>query len=274
MKIDEECFVRSLAEIHGFIGVETDWSRYKHTTDSGIFYEIHLARTGRLPSDAEVSHFQRHFIALLKQASHTSTFAPITGARQMLADLSASTRYRVSIATGGWRDSARLKMASAGMCFDDHPAASADDAHDRESIMKISIQRAIERHGASFSKTVYVGDGVWDARACRTLGIPFIGIGSGERAALRLLTIGDRTVLRDKPLKSSHFQQLRQYPTNPRTLGERLRKKRIDMQVSMAKLAKLLGLGITDTAIEKWEKNQNWPSEPYRTRITEFLENQ
>lgn len=52
MKIDEECFVRSLAEIHGFTGVETDWSRYKHTTDSGIFHEIHLARIGRFPSDA------------------------------------------------------------------------------------------------------------------------------------------------------------------------------------------------------------------------------
>jgi phosphoglycolate phosphatase-like HAD superfamily hydrolase len=27
-----------------------------------------------------------------------------------------------------------------------------------------------------------VGDGVWDARACRSLGIPFIGIGTGSRA--------------------------------------------------------------------------------------------
>jgi transcriptional regulator with XRE-family HTH domain len=54
-------------------------------------------------------------------------------------------------------------------------------------------------------------------------------------------------------------------------LGEHLRKKRIDMQLSMTKLAELLGLGITDTAIEKWEKNQNRPTEPYRTKILEFL---
>src|SRR5207253_1251224 len=66
----------------------------------------------------------------------------------------------LSLATGGWRDSARLKMASAGMCFDDHPAASADDALDRESIMRISMQRAAERYGESFSCTVYVGDGI------------------------------------------------------------------------------------------------------------------
>jgi phosphoglycolate phosphatase-like HAD superfamily hydrolase len=189
MKIDEECFVCSLVEIYGFTGVETDWSRYKHTTDSGIFHEIHLDRTGRLPSDAEVSHFRQHFIALLGHASSASAFAPVLGARQLLSDLSASAGYRVSLATGGWRDSARIKMASAGMCFDDHPAASADDAHDRESIMKISMQRAVERHGMSFVSTVYVGDEIWDARACRALGIRFIGIGSGERAA-RLVSEG------------------------------------------------------------------------------------
>jgi len=54
-------------------------------------------------------------------------------------------------------------------------------------------------------------------------------------------------------------------------LGEHLRKKRIDMGLSMPKLAKLLGVGVTDTAIEKWEKNQNRPTEPYRSRIVEFL---
>jgi phosphoglycolate phosphatase-like HAD superfamily hydrolase len=31
---------------------------------------------------------------------------------------------------------------------------------------------------------VYFGDGVWDARACRDLRIPFVGIGSGARAEL------------------------------------------------------------------------------------------
>jgi len=40
MKVDEECFVRSLAEVCSFTDVETDWSTYKHATDSGIFHEI------------------------------------------------------------------------------------------------------------------------------------------------------------------------------------------------------------------------------------------
>jgi len=39
----------------------------------------------------------------------------------------------------------------------------------------------------------------------------------------------------------------------------------------MTQLAKLLGLGITDTAIEKWEKNQNRPTESHRQLIVKFL---
>jgi len=195
-KIDEECFVRSLAEVCGFADVETDWSGYKHTTDSGIFHEIYLARVGRSPSVAEILHFRRHFIGLLAEVSSVAAFTPIAGARELLSCLAGGSEHRVSLATGAWRDSARIKMAGAGLCFDDYPAASADDAHDRESIMRLSMQRAVERHGAPFVSTVYIGDGVWDARACRTLGIPFIGIGSGVRAT-RLASEGAIRVFQD-----------------------------------------------------------------------------
>jgi phosphoglycolate phosphatase-like HAD superfamily hydrolase len=181
-KADEECFVRALAEVCGFGEVDTDWSRYKHATDAGIFHEIHEIRTGRAPSATEVSRFRQHFVGLLAAASSRSPFVPVAGADRLLPRLAQDGSYRVSLATGCWRDSARLKMASAGMCFDDHPAASADDARDRESIMRLSKERAAERYGQLFACTVYIGDGVWDARACRSVGIPFIGIGTGSRA--------------------------------------------------------------------------------------------
>jgi transcriptional regulator with XRE-family HTH domain len=68
-----------------------------------------------------------------------------------------------------------------------------------------------------------------------------------------------------------HFKGLRRYPASPKTLGEHLRKKRIDLSMSMAQLAKLLGVGMTKTAIEKWENNQNHPTPTNRIRIIEFL---
>lgn len=182
MKVDEECFVRSLKDVFGFADIDTDWLHYPHTTDSSIFHEIYVSRRGRPPTASDVSRFCQHFIGLLAAASSHSPFAPVAGADRLLSRLAQSGSHRVSLATGGWRDSARLKMASAGMSFDDHPAASADDALDRESIMRLSKQRAAERYGESFASTVYVGDGVWDARASRSVGIPFIGIGTGSRA--------------------------------------------------------------------------------------------
>jgi phosphoglycolate phosphatase-like HAD superfamily hydrolase len=182
MNVDEDCYVRSFQDVFGFADIETDWSHYRRTTDSGIFHDVFTSRVGRSPTAQEVSRFRQHFIHSLAAASSESPFAPVAGADRLLSRLAQSGSHRVSLATGSWRDSARLKMASAGMCFDDHPAATADDALDRESIMRLSKQRAAERYGETFARTVYVGDGVWDARACRSLGIPFIGIGTGNRA--------------------------------------------------------------------------------------------
>jgi phosphoglycolate phosphatase-like HAD superfamily hydrolase len=182
MKIDEECFVRSFKDVFGFVDIDTDWSRYPRTTDSGILHDVFVSRMSRSPRPQEVCRFRQHFIQLLAVAASQSPFAPVAGADSLLLRLAESGSHRVSLATGGWQDSARLKMTSAGMCFDDHPAASADDALDRESIIRLSKQRAGERYAESFTGTVYVGDGVWDARACRGVGIPFIGIGTGNRA--------------------------------------------------------------------------------------------
>jgi len=181
-KADAECFVRSLADVCGFDDLDTDWSRYKHATDSGVFHEIYEARTGRLPSLLEISQFRQHFVGLLAQASSNAPFAAVTGASLLLSRLARSAKHCVALATGAWSDSARLKMASADLCYDDYPASSSDDALDRESIIRLSMQRAAERYGRSDS-TVYVGDGIWDALACRRLGIPFIGVATDGWAA-------------------------------------------------------------------------------------------
>jgi beta-phosphoglucomutase-like phosphatase (HAD superfamily) len=69
MSADAECFVRSLADVCGFTDVDTDWSHYRHATDSGIFQDIYEARAGRSPSFFEISQFRQHFVGLLAQAS-------------------------------------------------------------------------------------------------------------------------------------------------------------------------------------------------------------
>ena len=64
---------------------------------------------------------------------------------------------------------------------------------------------------------------------------------------------------------------MRNYPTSPKTIGEHLRKKRIDQSLSVAKLIRLLDLGVTDNAVERWERNQSRPLPEHQKRIIEFL---
>jgi transcriptional regulator with XRE-family HTH domain len=45
----------------------------------------------------------------------------------------------------------------------------------------------------------------------------------------------------------------------------------MDLQLSMTQLADRLGLVITDSAIEKWEKNLNRPTDRHRKMIVGFL---
>ncbi len=88
---------------------------------------------------------------------------------------------------------------------------------------------------------------------------------------LHLLAIGDRTVRHTRTPDSRHFRALRRYPPFPRTFGEHLRKKRIDLCLSMTQLAEVLGVGVTDSAIEKWEKDQNRPTEEHLKRLIDFI---
>src|SRR5262245_57622225 len=179
--IDTYCLLQAFSQVCGFAQVDTEWSHYTNATDVGVFCEVFKCHHGRTPSLDETTMFREHLCNLLRAAARQSSFPPIPGAPEMLAVLNRCSDYQVAIATGCWRESARIKMASAGMDYDAYPSASADDAPQRATIIQLAMQRAANRYGR-FHRSIYVGDGVWDARACCALGIPFIGIGAGERA--------------------------------------------------------------------------------------------
>src|SRR5881396_4312141 len=100
MKADEECFVRSLAEVCGFNDVDTDWSRYKHATDSAVFHEIYESRAGRSPLPSEISRFRQHFVALLAQASSEAAFTAVAGAAQLLSRLAIARSIGLPLLPG------------------------------------------------------------------------------------------------------------------------------------------------------------------------------
>lgn len=208
--VDGECFVQALQDVFGFAGISDDWSIYPHCTDSGILDFIFHERKGRAPLDAEVAEFQKHFVSLLGTESAARPFCQIEGACEMLQQLLVMPGVAVSFATGAWERSARLKLASAGLDFPQVPGAFADDAHSREAIMRASRAGAARLHAReSFESVVYVGDGVWDARACRALGWPYIGIARDPAKRERLSGEGARTILSDYEPAHLFFEALK-----------------------------------------------------------------
>jgi phosphoglycolate phosphatase-like HAD superfamily hydrolase len=181
--LDSEIYLRSLSDVFGFADVGSDWSTYRHATDSGILHEVFETRLGRAPTALEISAFRTHFVTAIAAAAAQTPFLEVAGAARALRSLNELPFYHIGLATGGWSDSARSKMRSAGMQYDAFPSASAEDAISRTSIMQVAIDRIVKHVGGERPDAVtYVGDGVWDARACRQLNIPFIGIATGKYA--------------------------------------------------------------------------------------------
>jgi phosphoglycolate phosphatase-like HAD superfamily hydrolase len=209
---DGNCYVRALEDVFGFSSVNDDWSSYPHCTDSGILATIFQERHGRPPSGAEITEVKDRFVSLLAAESDERPFQAIAGAHDMLAELIGTSGVAVSLASGAWECSARLKLAIAGLEFPQLSAAFSDDAHSREEIMELSLTRAAQAHGRNFEPVIYIGDGVWDARAARRLGFPFIGIASEPKKMEKLKQEGARHVFADFRKADSFLRMLKEVP--------------------------------------------------------------
>lgn len=197
MQDDGECLVASLYDVFGFTEIEDDWSCYQHITDIGILIEAFEQRRGRAPSETETEVFCEHFVGLLAERCSEFPLQPIAGAALLLDALAEREDIAVAFATGCFRRSAEVKMLSAGISFDQAPAATCNDAISRHEIMEIGIAKAAASHGVpGFDNMVYVGDGIWDVWACRRLGLPFIGV-AADITADRLRAEGIEFLLPD-----------------------------------------------------------------------------
>jgi phosphoglycolate phosphatase-like HAD superfamily hydrolase len=195
--VDEVCFVQAFRDVLGIERINTNWLEYTFQTDSGLALEICRQHLGRDPGSAEIISLQSRFAELLNAAVEGAREAirEVPGAAALLRLLTAHARWHVAIATGGWSVSARFKLASAGLAVDGFPWANADDALDRVDILRTAIVRAGQRYEQDiFEKIVYVGDGVWEVRAAKALGIGFLGLATNDKAG-RLMEEGALCVL-------------------------------------------------------------------------------
>jgi phosphoglycolate phosphatase-like HAD superfamily hydrolase len=189
--IDTQCYIKAFAEEFDITGINTNWSDYGHTTDSAISIQIFQDFWGHSPKEEELLKLKNRFVELLKSsyAVDNQMFLETPGIFNMLRKIAVED-WAIAFATGGWLDSASMKLEAIGLNFTKFPIASADDSISREEIVKTAISRAEEKYGvADFDKIVCIGDGIWDVLTAVQLQLPFVGVTS------------DRQVLQDAGVK-------------------------------------------------------------------------
>jgi len=196
VKLDENAYVQAVEESLGTTGIVTDWDSYPHASSSCCLYEIAKRHRGHGPTPDEYRAVQNRLLALMDEAAerHGRRTLEIAGAAAgMRAILAAG--HAVAIASGDWEITARHKLTSAGIPYEPLPSAYCDVSPVRTEIMQTALVRARAHYNVrEFDRVVYVGDGPWDAKACRELAWPMVGIGR-DAQALRLRALGVSHVL-------------------------------------------------------------------------------
>jgi GNAT superfamily N-acetyltransferase/phosphoglycolate phosphatase-like HAD superfamily hydrolase len=171
--VDDALYRDAVNTVLGSVRFRSSLHAYDYVTDTGILSQI--LEDNDIPAAAQVIEDVRsHFVGLLQKHIDThGPFVEIPGASRMLRGLSESPLHAVAIATGGWRESAELKLQSAGIDYSNIPLATANDHHERTGIMQIALSQL----GAGLKSVTYYGDGPWDQDACATLGWRFVSVG-------------------------------------------------------------------------------------------------
>ena len=172
--VDDRIYMRAIERVLGKVRIRESLHDYDHVSDSGILTQL-LEDNGLHEQSGLYEKMKATFVAAISEHIETNgPFVEIPGARKHFMGLAGTSDCAVAIATGGWRESALLKLQSAGFDLQGIPLATSDDAKDRRDIMMV----ALEQLGSNFQSITYYGDGPWDQEATAALGWQFVPVGA------------------------------------------------------------------------------------------------
>jgi FMN phosphatase YigB (HAD superfamily) len=171
--VDDALYRQAVRAVLGDVFLRPTLHDYDVITDTGIFHQI--LDDNQISAELNLLHGIRSaFVDLLQAyAREHGPFEEIPGAKKLLRRLQRSPQHAVALATGGWRESAELKLQSAGFDCAEIPLATSNDHHERAVIMEIALAQL----GEGVKTVTYYGDGPWDRDACRSLGWEFVAVG-------------------------------------------------------------------------------------------------
>lgn len=172
---DWAAFDEALYSVLSFRPTDDFYSRVADVTAQRLA-EAAVTESRKMIGCGLEERIQAEYLRRLRMAhkSNIDAFPVRPGVVHLIDHLRSLPDLDVALATGDWLPSIRFKLSAAGLDVSDLPLATSSDASSRADIIRCATARA----DRSLSDVVYVGDGTWDLRTCRQLGIPFIGTGS------------------------------------------------------------------------------------------------
>lgn len=172
--MDESCFLEAVFEVTGKRLIP-NWESYPYVTDRGILKTFIERQAMQWQLEELEPLVKAAFVKNIEQSLMRKPMVPVPGAIEFIEQLRSDPKSVASLATGGWLETALMKLKSAGFDTNDLNIASSNDHFSRTEIMKIAASRAT---GSSSIDFTYFGDATWDINACNELNVNLVLVGN------------------------------------------------------------------------------------------------
>lgn len=158
----------------GITKINQDWKSYQHVTDSHILKVNYEANFNRIFDFSFIPAFEEKMTALMLEMNPSTA---IPGASRIADFFLKETDYAICFATGSLHRPAMLKLEQAGINFIPDLVEASNTIYSREGIVKSAMEKTKTYFQVEqFEHIISVGDGIWDLRTAKNLGVHFLGI--------------------------------------------------------------------------------------------------
>ena len=169
----QEAYVKTMIDF-GITEINQDWKSYPNVTDSHILklnYEANFNKEFEL---SFIPDFERRMTERMLALNKTEE---IKGASKIVDFFMKETDYAICFATGSLLKPALIKLEQAQINFVPDLVEASNIIYTREEIVKSAIEKAKTYFQVTkFKNIISVGDGIWDLKTARNLGVHFLGI--------------------------------------------------------------------------------------------------
>lgn len=158
----------------GMTEINQDWKSYKNVTDSFILKEVY---EHNFQKEFDLTIIPDFEIKMTNEMLTMQKTNAIHGAKEIVQFFLHETDYAVCFATGSFRKPALVKLNHAQIDVIPDLLEASNEIYTREDIVKSAMEKAKKYFKVEeFHHVISVGDGIWDLRTAKNLGIHFLGI--------------------------------------------------------------------------------------------------